>query len=48
MITDDGCFRVDDNNGENNKITIFTGDIPIHNKYINKKIEIYPDFCTFS
>lgn len=48
LITDDGCFRVDDNNGENNKITIFTGDIPIHNKYINKKIEIYPDFCTFS
>lgn len=24
-INEDGCFRVDDNNSENNKITIFTG-----------------------
>lgn len=46
-ITKDGCFRVDDNNGENNKISIFTGNIPTFNKNKKKEIDIYIDFCSF-
>lgn len=46
-ITQDGCFRVDDNNNDNNKITIFTGDIQTSNKNINMTLDICINICTF-
>lgn len=46
-ITKDGCFRVDDNNGENDKITIFTGKIPTQNSNTDLKINIIPGACRF-
>lgn len=46
-ITHDGCFRVDDNNKDNNRITIFTGDTKTYNKNINKTLKIYKNICTF-
>lgn len=46
-ITEDGCFRVDDNNGENDKITIFTGKIKTFNKNLNKTLNIYKNICSF-
>lgn len=47
IITKDGCFRVDDNNNDNNKITIFTGIDQILNKDENKNINIYTNICSF-
>lgn len=42
-----GVFRVDDNNGENDKITIFTGKIPTQNSYTDLIINIIPNGCRF-
>lgn len=46
-ITKDGCFRVDDNNGEKNKITIFTGKKQFININETKILYIYKDKCSF-